>query len=245
MMLVLLDRRPGHGRGQVGPGRAALRADGLALQTVEVGDRGVGLDHHGLVGLEVGVAEVDLLGPLRRDRDRGRRHVEAALADLQDDGVEPRLHEGHLGDAEAGSDRVDQVDVEALDLARARVRELEGRVGDVAGDRQLARRLEAEVRGRGGRRGRAAGGPVVVAPTTRRGAERQGENQQNRQQPAHRALLVGMTGDTTDGPRAASTDPGPRIRAAGTPTRRSPRPPARRRRGRRPRRRRPRRGRPG
>jgi hypothetical protein len=128
-----LDRGP-CGRVLVGvllTGRTRLHADGLAGQIVQHGKGAFVLDpdEQRLVGVEVRVAEVDLLGALVGDGHGRRDEVAVAGFERGDDGVEGRHTDLEVEVVVLGNP-FEQFDVEARVRAVV-VLELERGVGDV------------------------------------------------------------------------------------------------------------------
>ena len=121
-------------------GGAGLAGDLLVGDVQGVlGLAGVLLDHDGLVGVEVGLGEVDLLLAVVGDGDAGDGHVGlAALLDQRHEGVE--LLVGQVGGLEAHlfGHGGDEVDVEADGLAGLLVHVLERGEAELGGDGQLA-----------------------------------------------------------------------------------------------------------
>ena len=111
-----------------------LDADGGLGEVVDRFDLGVALDQERLVGVEVGVREVELLLSLGGYAHRRDGRVEQLGVEAPQDAVELNVL---VPDLEAGppGDLVHQVDVEPLGPALGG--ELEGWVGDVGGDRDL------------------------------------------------------------------------------------------------------------
>src|SRR5215212_8128149 len=114
--------------------RAGLDADGRVSKVVDRSDLRIALDQERLVGVEVGVREVYLLLALRCYGHRRDGRVEQVGVEPAQDAIELDVL---VLDLEAGppSDLVHQVDVEPFWPALGG--ELEGRVGDVGGDRDL------------------------------------------------------------------------------------------------------------